>query len=204
MTAAASSQSAIGRDLQRVAVKMLTDAPLDLNLNPFLSIFGRWRTEKEHPGVWVDLADYAHMPRGPGIVLIGKNCNFSFDMGGAAPGPLYVSKQGLEGTPEDRLASVLRSCFELTRRLLAEAEFPASVHLRTGSLELTFNDRLETPNDAATDHTLRPVVLTTLDRLLGAGGYHLALEPDSNRRYGFSIQARGSDPLETLLSRLTP
>ena len=78
-------------DLQKVSLKILSDAPVTLDLDPFLQIFARWRVQD-----WVDLADYAHMTRGPGIVLIGHRANFSFDMGTSAPGVLYLSKKDLQ------------------------------------------------------------------------------------------------------------
>jgi hypothetical protein len=185
-------------ELQKVSLKILSDAPVTLNLDPFLQIFGRWRVQD-----WVDLADYAHMTRGPGIVLIGHRANFSFDLGTSAPGILYLSKKDLEGTAADRLRTVFRDCFALTERLLAEPEFPAQVHLRTGSLELAFNDRLETPHTEATDRALRPAVGAILDQIYGAGSYRLTAEPDPSRRYGFTIEAQGSptDLLSTLVLR---
>ncbi len=185
-------------EFQKVSLKILSDAPVTLNLDPFLQIFARWRVQD-----WVDLADYAHMTRGPGIVLIGHRANFSFDMGTSAPGVLYLSKKDLEGTAEDRLRTVFRDCFALTRRLLAEPEFPAGVQLRTGSLELTFNDRLETPHTEATDRALAPAAEAVLDQLFGAGAYRLTREPDLSRRYGFTIEARETpiDLLSTLVLR---
>jgi hypothetical protein len=189
-------------EIQKIAVKILTDAPQNLNLDPLLSIFARWRKDQSHPAQWVDLADYAHMSRGSGIVLIGRFCNFSFDMGLPAPGILYASKKGLEGEPEGRLRQVLRASLEMTRALLAEPEFPAAVHLNPGALELAFNDRLETPNIAFTDRPLRPAVVATLDQLFGAGAYEVTPERDTSRRYGFSARAKNPPPLDGLISRL--
>lgn len=186
-------------DLQKVSLKILSDAPVTLNLDPFLKIFARWRVQD-----WVDLADYAHMTRGPGIVLIGHRANFSFDMGTSAPGVLYVSKKDLEGSAEDRLRTVFRDCFALTRRLLAEPEFPAQVHLRTGSLELAFNDRLETPHTEATDRALRPAVEAVLEQIYGAGAYRLTPERDPSRRYGFTLEARSAPALEALTTLVLP
>ncbi len=60
------------------------DAPPDFQLDPFLAIFGRWRQDKTHPAEWVDLADYAHMAEGPGILLAGHQGNFVVDR--ARPG----------------------------------------------------------------------------------------------------------------------
>lgn len=184
-------------EFQKVSLKILSDAPVTLNLDPFLKIFGRWRASD-----WVDLADYAHMTRGPGIVLIGHRANFSFDMGTSAPGVLYTSKKDLGGSAEERLRTVFRDCFALTRRLLAEPEFPKDVQLRTGALELAFNDRLETPHAEATDRALRPAVEAVLNQLFGGGGYRLTRQNDAGRRYGFTIEAQSAPT--NLLSTLVP
>ena len=58
--------------LQRVDVKQMLDSPGNPDLDPFLVIFDRWRKQDDHPSDWVDLADYAHMPSGPGILIAGK------------------------------------------------------------------------------------------------------------------------------------
>jgi hypothetical protein len=189
-------------DLQRVCLKILTDAPVSQKLDPFLSIFGRWRTDAADPSQWVDLADYAHMARGPGIVLIGHRCNFSFDLGTAAPGVLYCSKQGLEGSLDARLTAVFRHCFALAGRLAAELEFPAGVHLRTGALELVFNDRLETPNNGAVSAVLRPAVAAVLDKMFGPGAYRLTPDAAPGRRLGFAIESPEAATLEVLSGRL--
>ena len=197
-------------DLQRIHVRILTDAPADLNLNPFLDIFGRWRGEKDHPAGWVDLADYAHVPRGMGIVLVGFQANFAFDMtdddGRSAPGILYAAKKGLAGTYVKRIASVLKSCLELSQRLIAEEEFPPGVHLRTDALEIRFADRLVTPNTKETYEELCPAVLKVLDRLFGtstSGCYNLVPGSDLAQVLGCSVRAKKSEPLETLQKRLS-
>jgi len=205
MTEVASFQSSVVSNqvnLQKISVKILTDAPPTLNLDPFIAIFGRWRAEADHPAQWRDLADYAHMPRGPGIVLVGRNANFSFDLGSAAPGMLYTSKRNLDGTPEARLRSVLRTCFEMSHRLAAEPEFPRQVRLLTGSLELQLNDRLETPNTQLTDRLLRPAIESVAHDLFAAEGLDLRRQPDPGKLYGFSIHSPVSPSLDILLSRL--
>ena len=202
MTAVASGEWRVASSVQRIAVKILSDAPATISLDPFLSIFSRWRTDAEDPARWVDLADYAHMPRGPGIVLIGHVCNFSFDLGAPAPGLLYSRKQELYGSNEDRLHSVLRAAAEMSRRLLGEPEFPAGIHVRPGSLEIRFQDRLETPNNDSADRLLRPAVNAVFDRLLGRGAYQARREPDPGKLYGFSIESAAPLTLDSLVARL--
>ena len=189
-------------EIQKVSVKILSNAPPTLDLDPLLSVFARWRTESAHPAQWVDLADYAHMARGAGIVLIGHLCNFAFDMGSPSPGILYARKKGLDGAVEDRLLTVFHDCFEMAQRLRAEPEFPAGVGLETGRLELAFNDRLETHNTERTDELLRSSVKAALDRLFGSGGYELHRQSDPAKLYGFSVRAPGAADLPDLIGRL--
>ena len=187
-------------DLQRIHIKILTDAPPTLNLEPFLVIFARWRVEKNHPAGWVDLADYAHVPRGAGILLAGFNTNFSFEMADPAPGILYAARKGLSGTHAERIALALRSAVEMSRRLTAEQEFPKDVHVRMGEMEVSFPDRLECPNSSATDRELRPPLQEILDRVLGR--YDLVRYDDPAQAYGFSVRAKSKEPLEAMLQRL--
>jgi hypothetical protein len=189
-------------ELQRIHIKILTDAPARLNLEPFLAIFGRWRGDKRHAAGWVDLADYAHVPRGAGVVLVGFNANFAFDMAGPAPGILFAAKKGLIGTHAERIALTLRSGLELSRRLIAEPEFPKSVHLRLNAFEMQFPDRLETPNTPATDQELRPAVAQISDRTFGVSGYDIVPQADQKQAFGYSIRVRKPESLDGLLKRL--
>lgn len=86
---------------------------------------------------------------------------------------------------------------------MAEEEFPPGVRLRTDSLELRFNDRLETPNTASTDEQLQPAIRQALDALFGQGGYQLVPQTDRNQLYGFSVKAEKAEPLDVLLERIS-
>lgn len=189
-------------DLQRIHVKLLADAPPDLALDPFLAIFGRWRQDKAHPAEWVDLADYAHMAKGPGILLVGKQGNFSINRDEPGLGLLYAGKTGFEGSEEARVLEAFRRCLELTLAIVAEPEYPADLKLEPGSWELFINDRLDFPNNEATDAALRPAIESALNALFGAGGYMLTRDDDPQRRYAFSIRAAAPGDLPALLDKV--
>jgi hypothetical protein len=189
-------------ELQRIQVKVFGDAPKSLNLDPFIEIFGRWRGEREHPAQWVDLADYAHVPAGPGIVLVGLRANFSFDMADPAPGVLYAARKGLQGSAAERVVSALRSCLELTSRLLAEPQFPKEVALRSNSLQVRFYDRLVTPNTESVRQELQPAMRQSLDLLFGANAYEARPAQDPKELCSFSVLAHKTEPLNVLLERL--
>jgi hypothetical protein len=187
-------------DLQRIQIKIAADAPSGLRLDPFLEIFARWRKET-HPAEWVDLADYAHLPRGPGIVLAGQRCNIAFDLADPGPGILYTAKKGLSGSHTERLSAAMQWCLEFSKRLIAEPEFPKDVRLRTDSLELRFNDRLETPNTPETAAELRPAVEQVLNALYGPGGYDLRPYGNQADFCGFTVRAKKAEPLDALIAR---
>jgi hypothetical protein len=189
-------------DLQRISIKINSEAGSDLSLDPFLEIFGRWRADKAHPAEWIDLADYAHVPKGPGIVLIGVKAMFSFDLTAPASGLLYVTRRGLTGTPEQRIKAALRNGFDLARRITAEKNYPAAAKLRTDSLELRFPDRLTTPNTPATDAIMGPAIKAALDATFGAEAYQLAAVADGSAPYGCDIRTNKPELLDALLARL--
>jgi len=188
------------QNLQRIQIKLPSNAPASLNLDPLLAIFGRWRKDMEDPAEWVDLADYGHMLRGPGIVLAGMRVNLAFDMDEPHPGFLYTSRKGLAGSNQERIASAFQSCFSYAKRLLGEKEFPSGVELLPGPVELRFIDRLETPNTAATDKELRPILSKVLDSLFGPGDYSLEQQTGSGESYGFRIYVAKPERFELLLN----
>ena len=190
-------------NLQRIQIKILADTPPGLSIEPFLEIFGRWRHEAADPAQWVDLADYAHMSRGPGVVLIGHRISIGFDIDAPQSGIVFTARKGMSGSDGEKISAAFRWCLQLTKRLAAEKEFPASARLRTGEIELRFTDRLATPNTAATDAELRPAVTAALDALFGPGAYTLAPETDAAECYGFRVSANNPETLDALLGRIT-
>ena len=189
-------------DLQRIHLKLLAKAPPDFSVDPFLSIFARQRHDVESPEDWVDLADYAHMSKGVGILLVGRRANFSIDLGDPSPGFLYGGKTGLQGPVEQRILETFRRCVTLVEVLLAEPEYPVVLEPLWGSWQLVMNDRLSAPNTADTDAFLRTDIEAALDFLFGPSSYKAERESDPGRRYGVSIRADQAPTLEELKGKL--
>lgn len=171
-------------DLQRIDVKLLLDCPPDPDLDQFLVIFDRWRKADDHPADWVDLADYAHMPGGPGILIAGKRDTFSVNLNPPGPGLLTSVRSGLEGSLEDRFREALRRAREFNAAVMAEPEFPAEFSVREGAWEIYVNDRLGFPNTDPTDRLVRPAVAAAL----GVAPESLTRDLDSRNRLGYSAK----------------
>lgn len=189
-------------DLQRINAKLMADAGTNLNIDSILAIFGRWRQDKDHPSDWVDLADYAHMAKGQGILLVGKQGNFSVDLTEPGPGILYVGKKDFQGPVTERILEAIRRCLALTVPFVAEPEYPADLRPQPGSWELTVNDRLDFPNTDETDQQLGASIKSALDTVFGSGSYTAEREPDPERRYAYAVRAEWPDGVEGLLQKV--
>ena len=174
----------MNHDLQRIDVKLLLDTPPHPDIDAFLVIFDRWRQRKDHPCDWVDLADYAHMPSGPGILIAGKRDRFAIDLNPPGPGLLTSTRAGLEGTLEDRFREAFRRARELSRSVLAEPEFPAGFAVSAEGWEIYINDRLALPNSEASDALVRPALAAALGVAPGA----IVRQDNSSGRLGYSAK----------------
>ncbi len=170
--------------LQRIDVKQLLDAPAELTLDPCLVIFDRWRQQTDHPSDWVDLADYAHMSTGPGVLIAGKRDTFSLNLNPPGPGLLTSVRQGLRGSLEDRFREAFRRARALNAAMLSEPEFPSNLRIREGSWEVFVNDRLRYPNSTQSDRLVRPALAAAL----GVDGKSLSRHSDSSGRLGYSVR----------------
>ena len=135
---------------KRFSVKYFVDggaasSALNFDLDVLTPIFQRWIQEHSVEGLLIDVADYKHVLNGPGILLIGHEADYSFDLKGGLPGILYTRKRDLLGAFSEDLATALRLLTDAARKLESE---PAVNGLRFGYDEVivSFLDRLETPN----------------------------------------------------------
>ena len=189
-------------NVQKVTLKLFTDEPATVNLTPFIAIFARWRLDKSHSAQWVDLADYAHLAKGPGIVLIGKQGNLAVDFSEPGAGILWSNKKELAGKIEDRILQVMNRSLTLASLLTSEPDYPETFKPRPGFWELSFNDRLEAPNENEVDVILRPHIEAVFDYLFGKDKYSLVRQVDPGRRYGFIIHCDSVHSLNSLLLKL--
>ena len=154
---------------RRIAAKLPAspDSTASLDLHPFIGIFHRFIQQGSVPGLLIDVADYAHVPDGPGVMLIGHDVDYGIDQSGGSVGLLTTRKR----CADVPLAEVLRDTLERALRAAAaiEAEDAADLRFGTGRLTLQFIDRLDTPNTDVAWESVRGEVAAVADRLYGPG-----------------------------------
>src|SRR3989475_3625412 len=140
--------------LQHVNVKLLVNKVEERDLEPLIPVFHSWIQGQgfgEISGeLLLDVADYRHVPEGPGVVLIGHEGNYSVDNTANRPGVRYNRKAALDGSNQDRLKQAVRAALTACQRLEAEPRLEGRLHFNGQEIEVFINDRLVTLNRDAT------------------------------------------------------
>ncbi|MBY0396577.1 MAG: hypothetical protein K2X91_08940, partial [Thermoleophilia bacterium] len=80
-------------DAVRIGVKLYAEDPAAVRPDRFIPVFHGWIQRGAVPGLLIDVADYAHVPQGPGVMLIGHEADHAIDLGEGRPGVLYQRKR---------------------------------------------------------------------------------------------------------------
>jgi hypothetical protein len=136
--------------LQHVNVKLLIQNPEEARLEPLIPVFHGWIENQNGDELLIDVADYTHVPAGPGVVLIGHEGNYSVDNTGNRLGVRYNRKAACDGGNQDCLTQAARSALTACRRLEAEPRLGGKFRFNGQDIEIFINDRLVAPNNAAT------------------------------------------------------
>src|SRR5579864_7258065 len=107
--------------LQHVNVKLLVQNGQPASLEPLIPVFHGWiEKQSATDELLIDVADYSHVPAGPGIVLIGHEGNYSVDNTGDRLGVRYNRKAPLDGDNQFRLSQAARAALVACKRLEEE------------------------------------------------------------------------------------
>jgi len=181
--------------LQHVNVKLLVQNPEGANLEPLILVFHSWIESQNGDELLIDVADYTHVPAGPGIVLIGHEGNYSVDNTGNRLGVRYNRKAPLDGSNQDRLAQAARAALTACRRLEAEPRLGGKFRFNGQDIEIFINDRLVAPNTAATREAFDSDFHLFSRKLLRGKEYSISYGPDP--RSLFTAFVKAAQPLST-------
>ncbi|HVY91410.1 MAG TPA: hypothetical protein VHA14_01630 [Bryobacteraceae bacterium] len=117
-----------------------------------VNVFHRWIKDSVCPELLIDVAEYNHVPAGPGVLLIGLEANYSLDNRENRPGLVYNRKASDEGTFQEKLAQAHAAALAACDRL----ENETSLKFDRNNIEVFVNDRLLAPNTEETWQTLEP------------------------------------------------
>ncbi len=138
--------------VQHLNVKIFTAEGSKADLDRAVKVFHGWIKDTVCEETMIDVAEYRHVPAGPGVLLIGLEANYSVDERENKPGLLYNRKSALDGSFQSRLAQAHNAALNACDRLEKEMD----VKFDRSRLEVFVNDRLLAPNTDETWKALEP------------------------------------------------
>jgi hypothetical protein len=190
-------------DAFKIAVKIFAARDV-FERSEFVPVFQRWIQSQVLPDhLLIDVADYAHVPAGPGTVLVSSQANLYTDRGENRLGLLYSRKLPLEGSFQDRLLHVIGETLKAAALLESEPSLVGRLAFKTDELLIRLNDRLLAPNTAETFAQVKPDFATVADRLYGPGKTEIDYEPSALKVFEVHIKAKSSLPVQSLVERIT-
>jgi hypothetical protein len=180
-------------EFQHVNVKLLLARDEQLDLAPLIPIFNTWIQNQAPDELLLDIADYRHVPEGPGVVLIGHEGNTSVDNTGGRLGVRYNRKAALDGDNRDRLKQAAVAALTACQRLEAEPQLEGKLRFGGQEVVIFVNDRLLAPNLASTEDILGPE-FDAFARKLFAGGEYSMSDATANPRSLFTVSLKATRP----------
>jgi hypothetical protein len=197
-------------DSPKFDLKLFFHDASGVELEAFIPLFHRWIQTQCLEELLVDVADYRHVPHGPGIVLIAHDAHYAMDMAEGRLGLLYSrrrethpSRSAIQGM-EDRLWSVLQCALTACQHLETDPTFEGKLRFRGDELLVRLNDRLLAPNTAAAYNELRQALEPFLAMLYPDSQVAVEHVRQGASRLTIAIKATENPDVTTLLSRLGP
>jgi hypothetical protein len=181
----ADSQHDLQHGFDHINVKIFAREGSTVDWHLLIPIFHRWIREQALPGLLLDVADYAHVPAGPGMMIIAHDAHYALDNRQNRLGFLYNRRTAAEGSAQDKIRQAYDAALEGARKL--EQEFGGSIRFDETNVEIWVNDRMLAPNTPELASAFEEEVAQFWQSRFGG-------------RPGFE---RSSDPRELLRVRIT-
>jgi len=189
-------------ELQRLGVKLFVEDSSSLEIRSFIPIFHSWIQKQVVEGhLLIDIHDYSHVHRGPGILLVAHEGNFSMDQAEDRLGLFYYRKQPSNGSLRDHIQTIFRTALAACQLLEQESEL-AGIQFKTDEVLVVANDRLFAPNTPETFQQLQPVFSEFFEQLFDGSEFTLKHQADPKERFSLAVQSTHSMDTQTLFERL--
>jgi len=189
-------------ELNHINVKLLVKNPEEVDLEPVVPVFHNWIQGQIYDEQLLDVADYRHVPAGPGVILIGLQGDYSVDNTDNRLGVRYNRKAVIDGDNQDRLKQAARAALNACQRLEEEASLQGKLRFNGQDVEVFINDRLTAPNREATREALKSDFQSFANQLFGKNEYSLSYGSDPRRLFTVSLKASQAIPVTELLANL--
>lgn len=172
--------------LRKVQIKLYAETGVDQPLDAFIPLFHSWIQTNALGEMVYDVADYTHVPKGPGVLLVGHGSDYAVDEGEGRPGLFYSRKRDLpDGVSlvNDALGRALKAA-----DLLNTAGLHGPGAFGTNDILFRFPERVSVVNDDTSFALVRPALVKALSEMLPGSTYTLTREGEA--REPLTIRAK--------------
>jgi len=175
-------------EFQHINVRIFVEGELPMDPSRFIEVFHRWIQEQTVPELLIDVADYCHVPNGPGVLLICHEADYSMDHTDGKWGMRYNRKMPLDGTNESRIRQALsataKACEILEKQLAGDG-----LKFSRTAFEVFVNDRAIAPNTPEVESAFISEINSSLRKIVGHTEFKLDFPTDRRRRVGVVVTA---------------
>jgi hypothetical protein len=174
----------------RWVIKFTAREPERFDPEAHIPVFHRWIQQKRLPIMLIDVADYAHVKDGPGVLLVSHEYNIFADRFDGTPG-LTVQRKVRGGIGAPSLVDTLRIGLEAIQALAGEASLDSKFQL--DKIEVVANDRLRAANSDEGWAAVEPVLRDAANRLYDGSASVERVAVDAGRRLTARIAGKADD-----------
>lgn len=195
-------------DTVKYELKVFLDPQSSVEIEEVIPVFHDWIQTQQLDELLIDVADYRHVPQGPGVVLVAHDAHYVMDAAAGRLGLLYSrrrethpSRQSISDTVA-RLRSVWHCALTACQRLATHPSLQGRVAFQSQELLLRCNDRLLAPNTSEAYTALEPHLTSFLTALYP--GQHTSIQHglDEASRLSVTIRVPAAPAVDTVLARL--
>jgi len=195
-------------DTVKYELKIFLEDASGVELEEFIPVFHDWIQTQQLEELLIDVADYRHVPEGPGVVLVAHDAHYAMDLAEGRLGLLYSrrrethpSRCAIQGVA-DRLRSVWHCALTACQRLGAHPGLHGRLQFRGNELLLRCNDRLQAPNTPAAYDELCQYLEPFLATLYPGQRVEVEHVSEHTSRLTVGIKVAEPSDVDTLLTRL--
>lgn len=188
---------------RKIQIKLYADDPGAFELEPFVPVLHHWIKDKALDDLLLDVADYAHVKNGPGLLLVGHASDYYLDLGEGRPGLLYSRKREAPEDPKERVLDAIRRALAACKKLEDAADLPRPPKFLGNEIVFRINDRLRGPNNHATYAEVEPVLRSALDQVYGGTAFSMEREGTERELFTVRVKAPGAPLARELLPRIS-
>jgi hypothetical protein len=188
-------------ETERFCVKFFAQSDTDINDEIFINIFHEWIRYQKLGGVLLDVADYRHVPNGPGMMLITHEINFAMDRTNGHFGLFAQQKMSQADNRQDQMLALIRATIAFGALLGSDWRVKKNLSLEGGQFHLMSNNRLVVPNSDSAFANILPDLEAAASVIYPGQNISVTrLENDPRERLTAVVDAGASMSLKELMA----